>query len=269
MTTRAEPFLINPPKGYLGKIGSKHRPVAYRDKKGWFTSARARKAKRGIRLNPLGETLVTVGGNPMLAFANRKRGSRKRKRSRRRRNYYKNAFVNYRKRRYSRRRRNPQALGLRGATRVMNWGPLALTGAFSAVSVGLVPNTIGIVNPWAKLGVQVATAFVGGEMIRRFVGKNQGMTWMIVGTSMIMLDLLRTWLPRWGVNLPLGAYEDYGPDTDATGLLYGYPEEGGQADGVGAFTDQNLQGMGTYPEEFQNDPMAGMGAFPYPYGGQH
>lgn len=197
----------------------------------------------------------------MLAFANRYRRRRRRRRARRRNRFYAMNRRSYR-RRSRRYRRNPAALGLRGAMQFQNWLPLAFTGGFSAIATGVVPNFMNIVNPWVKLGVQVGTAFVGGEMIRRFVGRSHGVTWMIVGTSVIAVDLLRTWLPRFGVQIPLGAYEDYAPGTDQTGLLYGYPE---QMQGVGAFTDQNLQGVGAYTDE----QMDGIGMYPYPYGGMH
>lgn len=166
-------------------------------------------------------------------------------------------------------RRNQIAGAMRGAMQFQKWVPLALTGGFSGIATGLVPGMIGIVNPWARLGTQIATIFVGAGLVQQMMRGNHGQAWIIGGTSLLALDLLRTWLPRFGVALPLGAYEDYGPDTDATGLLYGYPEQGGRADGVGAFTDQNLQGLGAYPEEIESDPLAGVGAFPYPYGGQH
>lgn len=191
----------------------------------------------------------------MLAFANYRR-----RRRRRRSNRYVYTMNKRRRRGRRSRRRNPAAVGLRGAMQFQKWIPWGITAGLSGIVTGMAPGMFGVINPWAKLGVQVGSAFIGGGMVRQMVGRDQGNAWMLGGITVIMVDFLRTWLPRMGVALPLGAYEDYAPSTDEAGLLYGYPETAG----VGAFTDENLQGVGAYPEEVE-----GVGYFPYPYGGQH
>ena len=112
-----EPFLINPPKRYARKRS--HRKGGFE----MFDSKRKRKA------NPVGETLITVGGNPMRYFH----------------------------------RRNPAVpAGLKGAMDIQKWGPLALTGGLSAVAAGVVPGMLAQwtgTNPWVQIGVRLAVAF--------------------------------------------------------------------------------------------------------------
>lgn len=145
-----EPFLVNPPKPFKSKRGK--MTVHHRKKK-------ARKS------NPIGETLITVGGNPMQYFH----------------------------------RRNPaMATSLKGVMNVQSWGPLAITGGLSAVAAGVAPGMIarmvGIDNPWIMLGLRLGVAFGGGVLVGRYVSQEHGKVWAVVGTSLVAYDLLKQYV---------------------------------------------------------------------------
>lgn len=204
-----EPFLINPPKFYAGKRS--HGKKVHR-----------RRTKR--KSNPVGETLITVGGNPM---------------------------------RYFHRRGNPVNVGagLRGAMDVRGWGPLAVTGGLSAVAAGVVPGSIarmaGIANPWLLLGLRVGVAFGGGMLVSRFVSSEHGKVWTVVGTSLVAYDLLKQYvmpliLPGVGLSGVGFEYDGYTEESDSQvnafpNQVNAYPDEGG----IQAFP------LGSYPYDGQ------------------
>lgn len=202
----------------IGRAGSRHRPVAYTVEGRWKVSPKAHIAKRGAIVNPLGETLMTVGGNPMAS------------------RYY----------HYYRRKENPVKLGLRGITDVKQWAPLAVWGALSATATGAVPAMLGLRTPWMKIGGQLATAFMGGMLVSRTWSKEAGNIWAVVGTSLIVYDLLKTWVfARYFPMLAGPEYNQY--ETDSESQRVGqYPENE-----VGAFPEE----VSAYPEE--------VGAYPY------
>lgn len=192
-----EPFLINPPKH-----------ARKRHHKG------ARSLRR--RQNPVGETLVTIGGNPM---------------------------------RYFHRRRNPVAASLKGAMDVKGWGPLAVTGGLSAVTAGIVPGlaakALGIANPWLLLGLRVGVAFGGGMAVSKYVSQEHGRVWTIVGTSLVAYDLLKQYvmpliLPAGlaGVGFEYQGYEE-AEDSQVNAFpnqINAYPDDGGmQAFPLGSY----------------------------------
>lgn len=228
-----EPFLINPPKSLrvrkhsrvrgkgLGREGSLHRPRVYVESGRWKTSSQARKVKPDLFLNPVGETLITVGGNPMRYFM-------------------------------SHRRRNPGvvASGLKGALKVQSWAPFALTGALSATATAAIPPMIGLTNEWANYGVKIAIAFVGGMSVGRFVGAEHGKVWAVVGTSLVAYDILKKYvLAQFFPQLALAGvgyqYPGYSEEGDSQvnafpNTVSAYPDEGG----VQAFP---LGEVGSYP----------------------
>lgn len=192
-----EPFLVNPPQ-YVRK----------RHRKGVKTLSR--------RQNPIGETLVTIGGNPM---------------------------------RYFHRRRNPVATSLKGAMDVKGWGPLAVTGGLSAVAAGIAPGAIarlaGIANPWLLLGLRVGVAFGGGMLVGKYVSQEHGRVWTIVGTSLVAYDLLKQYvlpaiLPAGlaGVGFEYQGYEE-AEDSQVNAFpnqVNAYPDDGGmQAFPLGSY----------------------------------
>lgn len=240
-----EPFLINPPKklgSYLGHMGlfAKRKKVFGGSVYGALKRARdyEKRAERRASLrsslgfsNPVGETLVTIGGNPVnggigmfnpikyrgklsgfretsYRYAYVPEGGKKRrskkvtashgkaKGHRRRKTGKKNPPTFFRGRRRAHRRgyrRNPVGVGrmFRDITNVGEWGPLAVTGGLSAVTGAVVPGMVGIVNPWGRLGVQLVTAVGGGMLVGNIAGSRHGNAWTIVGVSMVGYQLLK------------------------------------------------------------------------------
>lgn len=198
-----EPFLVNPPKFYVRK---RHR------KRGG--SMHKRQDKR--RSNPVGETLITVGGNPMMYF--------------------------------HRRKRNPVATSLKGAMDVKSWGPLAVTGGLSAVSAGIVPtyiaNMAGISNPWVLLGLRVGVAFGGGMLVGKYVSSEHGKVWTVVGTSLVAYDLLKQYVLPMVLPAGLAGFEYQGYEEQGNSQINAFPNQVGNYPddgGIQAFP------LGSYP----------------------
>jgi len=198
-----EPFLINPPKNL--RVGK--RAI------GLLGSNKQRQS------NPIGETLITVGGNPM--------------------NYF-------------HRRNAPQlGVGVRGAMDVQKWAPLALTGALSAVANASIPPMFGLTGEWMNYGAKLAIAFGGGVLIGQFVDKEHGGVWAVVGTSLVAYDVLKKYvlsqffpqLALSGVGYEYPGYEEQG-DSQVNAFpnqVGAYPDYGG----VQAFP------LGSYPYDGQ------------------
>ena len=162
-----------------------------------------------------------------------------------------------------RRRHNPAIGGMLkqftgGVMDIRGWAPLAVTGAFSAITGAVVPTMLGIANPWAKLGAQTAIAIGGGIVVEKFVDKRHGQAWMIVGVAMVGYQLLKQfvlvpYLPQFAVGL--GEYPSYYPNS-------GYSEGDEVSQQVGAFPSA----MGAFPTGMNDYPGVGgdsMGAYPY------
>ena len=196
-----EPFLINPPR----YARTRHR-----------SGAKVVRRKSGRKSNPVGETLITVGGNPM---------------------------------RYFHRRRNPVVSSLKGAMDVRGWAPLAVTGGLSAVAAGIAPGYVarlaGVSNPWLMLGLRVGVAFGGGMLVSKYVSSEHGKVWTVVGTSLVAYDLLKQFvLPA---ILPAGLagvgfeYDGYTEESDSQvnafpNQISAYPDDGGmQAFPLGSY----------------------------------
>lgn len=167
--------------------------------------------------------------------------------------------IRYR-RRSVRRRRNPMLGGTigqftSGMMNVREWGPLAVTGAVSAISGAIVPQMFGVVNPWAKLGAQTALAIGGGLVVEKFVDKRHGQAWMVVGVAMVGYQLLKQfvlmpYLPQFAVGL--GGYQDYYPNSS-------YEESDEVSQQVGAFPAQ----VGAFVNDYPGVGGEDMGAYPY------
>lgn len=163
-----------------------------------------------------------------------------------------------------RRRRNPaimQQLGrfTGGITDVRSWAPLAITGGLSAVTGAVVPGMLGVVNPWAKYGVQTAVAIGGGMVVENFVDKRHGQAWMIVGVAMVGYQLLKEFVlqpyfPQFAVGL--GEYSDYYPDSQ-------YINRDDVSQQVGAFP----QALSAFPSAMSGYPGVGADVGAYPYDG--
>lgn len=183
-----------------------------------------------------------------------------------RRNYFTNAPAqanprhsrrrSYRKSARRRYRRNPAGINLGrltgGLTNVQSWGPLAVTGGLSAITGAVVPQMVGVVNPWAKLGTQLVTAIAGGMLVERAVDKRHGEAWMIVGVAMVGYQLLKQFVlvpyfPQFAVGL--GAYQSYYPvssyenEYNVSQQVGAYPTEISAYPGVGAEQEE----VGAYP----------------------
>lgn len=164
------------------------------------------------------------------------------------------------RRRRSARRRNPIGMGTvrqftSGVMNVRDWAPLAVTGGFSAITGAVVPGMIGVVNPWAKLGVQTAIAIGGGLVVEKVIDKRHGQAWMIVGVAMVGYQLLKQFViapyfPQFAVGL--GDYQDYYPTS-----AYDNADEVSQQ--VGAFPNQVGAFVNDYPGVGSDD----VGAYPY------
>lgn len=157
---------------------------------------------------------------------------------------------------YYRRKSNPNGvkLGVRGLTEVQRWVPLALAGALSATATGTVPAMFGLTGPWMKVGGQLATAFLGGMLVRQVWSKEAGNIWAVVGASLVMYDMLKTWVfSRFFPGLPLGmAYHGYDEAMRADSQSVGqYPDE------ISAYPEE----VAAYPEEVSAYPYDG----DYPY----
>ena len=208
-----EPFLVNPPK---------HARKHGRSRGSEKTYHRKRKS------NPIGETLITVGGNPMQYFH----------------------------------RKNPVSVqaGLKTVMDVKHWGPLAVTGGLSAAAAGILPGMIAQytgTNPWVQIGVRLAIAFGGGMAVGQYVSKEHGSVWAVVGTSLVAYDLLKQYLfPTLG--LSGFAYDGYEQQGDSQ--VNAFP----QAQGMSAYPDQGgiqafpLGDVGSYPFDGQYGSYATM-----------
>jgi len=235
MATVKEAFLINPPKRLrrhskrhvrsthwrppsakaLGGEGTRHRPVVYSRKGHWFTSAAARVAAPGHKLNPFrrrrkvsrnpfGAEGMLVGLNPrrssMKLFGKHRVHHRNRKRHHKR-----NPRKHY--------RRNP--IGS-----VMSYLPLVLGGAAGAVAVRYIPRVVGMTpGGLADYGVKLATIVGGGYVADKFISARAAEGWIIGSAAIIVTDLLAPVLGAVGL-AGLGAFpsmshpvfEGYGDD---------------------------------------------------------
>ena len=162
---------------------------------------------------------------------------------------------------FRRRRRNPAIMAqfgrfTGGVMNVRGWAPLAITGGLSAVTGAVVPGMLGVVNPWAKYGVQTAVAIGGGLAVESFVDKRHGEAWMVVGVAMVGYQLLKEFVlqpyfPQFAVGL--GEYQSYYPNSE-------YIAQNEVSQQVGAFPSSLSafpQTMGGYPGSDE------MGAYPY------
>jgi len=240
-------------KGFITMARRKH---SRRRKNTWFGQPRRhrRAARKGWRR---GHLLMAGGG---------------RRRRVRHRNYFTNpeaGMTNPRRRRrhnvrhrrsYRRHRRNPALTAEFGrfTSSIMNvreWAPLAVTGGLSAITGAVAPSMLGVMNPWAKLGVQTAVAIGGGMVVERFVDKRHGQAWMIVGVAMVGYQLLKQFVfipyfPQFAVGL--GDYRDYYP-------VSAYANQDEISQQVGAFTNLNA-----FPSAMSDYPgVDGVGAYPY------
>jgi hypothetical protein len=129
--------------------------------------------------------------------------------------------------------------------RVQNVLPLAVVGIASRIVTNMVPGMIGIVNPWARLGVKAAVGVLGGPMVGKMGqmvgGRTGGTVWTVVAMAEVVSDLVTQFMP--GVIPGLGNYMDYNDQV-------GYGDSG-----ASAFPEE----VGAYPEEMNQ----------YPYDGTH
>lgn len=188
-----EPFLVNPPK-HARKHGRKRGTQTFR--------------RHSRKSNPVGETLITVGGNPMRYFH----------------------------------RKNPAGIasaGLKSVMDVKHWAPLAVTGGLSAAAAGILPNMLAPytgVNPWVNIGVRLAIALGGGVAVGQYVSKEHGSVWAVVGTSLVAYDLLKQYLfPTLG----LAGYEYSGYAEQGNSQINAFPQ------GVSGYPDQG--GIQAFP----------------------
>lgn len=182
---------------------------------------------------------------------------------RRRRGYRRNAPESnprHSRRRYHRSYRRNPAMSFGAITsqisNVRGWAPLAVTGGLSAITGAIAPSMIGVINPWARLGVQLVVAIGGSALVEKAVDAKHGQAWMIVGVSMVGYQLLKQfvlmpYLPQFAVGL--GEYNDYylrdvSQEVGAfPNQMSAFPGEVGAYPGVGA--DQEL--VGSYPYDGQ------------------
>ena len=170
-----EPFLINPKRRKHHGKSKRHRPVAFSEGGHWFTSSRAKKVRKHIRLNPFGGGLMAVN-------------RRNRRRHRR--------HVSVNRRRHS---RNPEL----GAM-VSNLGGLDIRHGIEPAAVIGMSVLIGNLAPafvqargymaidatWKKYGIQIGTG-VAGVMGLRAMGKHEWAKYWGIGSLVtVAIDLL-------------------------------------------------------------------------------
>ena len=140
-----------------------------------------------------------------------------------------NAFLNVRHRR-RRGRRNPAVGAIGGLSwrRPMTLVPVLVTGGLSAAVTVAAPNLLnrfvpaGIPRgPLFTYGSQLLSAFGGGWLISRFLGRTHGAVWTIVGVAVVGGGILNQFV--------------LGP----SGLLSAYPEEYGML--AGGSPEEQLQ----------------------------
>jgi hypothetical protein len=175
------------------------------------------------------------------------------------RKYLGNAPSYHRRSRRSYRRNPALSVGkfTSGIMNIGSWGPLAITGGLSAVTGALTPSMLGLVNPFAKLGAQVAVAVGGSMLVDRFVGGRHGDAWLVVGVSMVGYQLLKQfvlipYLPQFAVGLGSN-YNDYTFNDGISqqvgafpGEMNAFPGEVSDYPGVGAY-DYQEEEVGAYP----------------------
>lgn len=247
MYTGGREFSHNPFSGRLSmrkrKRSSSRRRV--RKSNSWFGQPRRhrRAAKKGWRRGHL-----------------LKKGGARRRRVRHANPIASNPIRHRRRSRRGVRRHNPMFGGTvgqftSGIMNVRDWAPLAVTGGLSAITGSVVPQMIGVVNPWARLGVQTAVAIGGGLVVEKVVDKRHGQAWMIVGVAMVGYQLLKQFVlvpyfPQFAIGL--GGYQDYYPNSAI--------EEGDEvSQQVGAFPGQ----VGAFVNDYPGVGGEDMGAYPY------
>lgn len=104
------------------------------------------------------------------------------------------------RRRHNNPRRKRSVLALRGGltgglmSSTMKALPHVGVGAASVIVTALIPRYIPIQNKWAKLGGQLVVVFGGGYAVNKLTKGKYGLAWIVGGGSVILADLLRTYL---------------------------------------------------------------------------
>lgn len=226
-----EPFLINPPRRRRRmranfdnpkkrkrrgvrkrkarkpwartKYGKVHviRVYGERGAKVWHRSPRSKTKRAGIRItNPIGESLVIAGGNPVRRYIKRRYRYNPRR--------YRKSYM------YP---RNP-VIAMGGVWDFQRNLPYLVTGGLSAIATVTVPGLLGptvVTGPGMKYAVQLGTA-IGGAMIIDWMAprwRGHGTVWFLVGTALVAADMLKEYLlkPVFGMTWlgedELGYYE--------------------------------------------------------------
>jgi len=228
----------------------RHRPVLYEmDVKQWSRSPKAKSVLAGIRVrnNPLGESLIIAGSNPMKNAGTRA-GALKawRKRHGYRDNVWFGARAGHSKaaKKGWRGRRNPPGAGILtfGGFDFVAMLPLITTGALSATATVSVPAFLPFTmqGPFFKFGAQAATVIGGGMLVGMVLDRRHATVWTLTGGAVILADLLREWVFK-----PMGLLSDYDV-TDYEVSQDGNEEvEAFPGEEVSAFPGEEVSG---YPE---------------------
>ena len=241
-----EPFLINPPKKKAGgpkkkkKTATKakrkggfaslpasfagltrHRPIFYQTAaKKWTRSPRSKSKIAGVMVNPH-PGLMVAGANPY--------------RVKRRRSVRKNPVI---------------ALG--GPMDFARNMPYLFTGALSATAVSVVPAVlapmVGKILP-GNMGTMASKLLVtvgGGYVINMVMPKKgHGAVWALVGSGIILADVLKEYVLKPMKLLADYEINDYEISDDDSESYEGYGDDGDSED-MGAFPDTEV-GMGAFP----------------------
>jgi hypothetical protein len=178
--------------------------------------------KRRIRINPMGEEVMLVG-NP-------RRKRRKSRTKARRRNRYRRTLKSYivnprrrhrrsTRRKHRRARRNPVGTAGISMRRPMTWVPIIVTGGVAFTATMLAPRLLSRYFPSlgdsqaAQIGSQLAVAFGGGMLVRKFAGSKHATVFTVTSLAVIGGNLLINYaLPALGLSaFPAlsGAYDEY------------------------------------------------------------
>lgn len=226
-----------------------------------------RRVALGRRTNIMGNTWFGQSRRHRKAAKKGWRGRRRRRGSVRMSNPLFGHRI-YGKRRYKSYRRNPQ-IGvqkvLSNVIAIQSWGPLAVTGGLSIMTVAILPTMIvpgfiaqPMVGPFVKYGVQLATVFGGGMLVGNFVDNRHSNAWIVSGVAYVGYQLMRDFVfkpffPQFAVSLGQheeGQYEDFYAEEQPYQQVGGGTSYGNQ---VSAYPEE----VSAYPEEVSAYPYDG------------
>ncbi len=140
--------------------GSRHHILALQRHGHLFTSPRARLVRKGLRLNPLSESLMLVGSNPK-----RRKGGKSMARRRM--------------------RHNPMAV----VKQVTDMAPSIATGVLAMVIPERVANFVDPLGGYTNIGARLGIIVGGNFAVKAIAGPNNAELWLLFGLAKLAKDL--------------------------------------------------------------------------------